>query len=147
MENHSTKSDNKPLSLEIVIPVYNESAVIPLLTRELEETFSGENCKKYNLKDVTYIFIDDGSSDNSIDLLKQHLTLHERKKARIVMLSRNFGHQAAVTAGLSISQADMVAVMDADLQDPPEVLLGMLGNCVKDMMLSMQSVRTERNLV
>ena len=127
MKNNSSQSDNRPLSLEIVIPVYNESAVIPLLAGKLQETFSAENCKKYNLKDVTYIFVDDGSKDNPIDLLKKHLDLYEGRKAKIVKLSRNFGHQAAVTAGLSISKADMVAVMDADLQDPPEVLLGMIG--------------------
>jgi len=148
MGNHSTKSDNRPLSLEIVIPVYNESAVIPLLTRELQETFSEEHFKKYNLKEVTYIFVDDGSSDNSIDLLKQHLHLNEDTKAKIVILSRNFGHQAAVTAGLSISQADMIAVMDADLQDPPEVLLGMISKLRQgyDVVYAIRKNRKEARL-
>jgi dolichol-phosphate mannosyltransferase len=98
-----------------VIPVYNEEETIPELVRrlrELIEQFDGE---------VEVILVDDGSSDSSYDLMVAAREKDPRFK--LLRLSRNFGHQVAVTAGLDVASGDAVIVMDSDLQDPPEVAL------------------------
>jgi glycosyltransferase involved in cell wall biosynthesis len=104
--------------ISIIIPVYNEEAVLPELRKRLRSTFeslSGE---------FEVIFVDDGSSDNSAAMIDQmHL---EDPRFCALHLSRNFGHQAAVTAGLDYARGDVACVMDADLQDPPEVLPALL---------------------
>ena len=102
--------------LSIVIPVLNEAESLPPLLARLREA----------LRDVDWkiIFVDDGSTDATAALL-EHAAMED---SRISMLrfSRNFGHQAAVTAGLDFANGDAVVVMDADLQDPPELLPRML---------------------
>ncbi len=118
-----SRRDGK-ISLDIAIPVYDEEAGIPLLISRLESTFSVENRKAEGLGKVRYIFIDDGSTDNSRSLLVKNTTISNAM--RIVSFSRNFGHQAAVSAGVDMSDADVTAIIDADLQDPPELILDML---------------------
>ncbi len=102
--------------LSIVIPVLNEAQTIPLLLDRLRDT----------LREVTWevIFVDDGSTDETPGILERATVKDERVK--LLRFSRNFGHQAAVTAGLDFANGDAVAVMDADLQDPPELLPRML---------------------
>lgn len=102
--------------LSIVIPVLNEAQVIPLLLERLRDT----------LHEVVWevIFVDDGSTDATPSVLGHEALRDERVK--VIRFSRNFGHQAAVTAGLDFANGDAVAVMDADLQDPPELLPRML---------------------
>ncbi len=98
----------------LVIPVYNEEQLIDdLVTRTIAgvESFTG---------DYELLFIDDGSTDGSVAKLLKHQA--HNKKIKIVSLSKNFGHQAAFTAGLELSTGDTVAMMDGDLQDPPELL-------------------------
>jgi len=101
--------------LSIVTPCYNESANIAELHRQLDAVAA-------QLKEeVEFVFVDDGSRDNTFALLKQ---LAERDpRARVVGLSRNFGHQAALTAGIEHAAGDAVVVMDADLQHPPELIV------------------------
>jgi polyisoprenyl-phosphate glycosyltransferase len=99
----------------IVVPVYNEEATLPELQRRLAELLErldgpGE-----------VVFVDDGSRDSSFSLMAAAAEQDLRFKA--VRLSRNFGHQLAITAGLDFASGDAVIVMDADLQDPPEVAL------------------------
>jgi glycosyltransferase involved in cell wall biosynthesis len=100
--------------LSLVIPIFNEEKLINDLIRQtvsaIESFYS----------DYEVIFVDDGSSDNSL----KNLLLHQQKNSRlkILSLSKNFGHQAAYTAGLEFSKGDYVAMMDGDLQDPPEIL-------------------------
>jgi len=101
----------------LVIPVYNESQLIDdLVTRTVAavESFAG---------DYELLFIDDGSTDDTASKLLKHRL--QNKKIKIVSLSKNFGHQAAFTAGLDLSTGDIVAMMDGDLQDPPELLADM----------------------
>jgi dolichol-phosphate mannosyltransferase len=104
--------------LSIVIPVYNEVAALPVLlsslTAALVET------------DLAYevLFVDDGSRDGSVELLKQ--MTEEDSRVRALFFSRNFGHQAAITAGIDFATGDAIVVMDADLQDPPELLPEMM---------------------
>lgn len=102
--------------LSIVIPVLNEAQVVPLLLQRLRDT----------LRDVPWevIFVDDGSTDATPGILGCEALRDEHVK--LLRFSRNFGHQAAVTAGLDFANGDAVVVMDADLQDPPELLPRML---------------------
>lgn len=100
--------------LSIVIPCFNEAAVLPLLKSRLLTTLEAQH--------LTWevILVDDGSADTT---LAQIEAMHwEDSRFRTLSFSRNFGHQAAISAGLAIAVGDMVAVMDADLQDPPEIL-------------------------
>lgn len=102
----------------LVIPCFNEEEVIPAMLSALE-SFS-RNCPH----PVKVLFVDDGSSDETRSLLAE--ACRQDAAFACVNLSRNFGHQNAVSAGLAHVDADVVAVMDADLQDPPEVILEML---------------------
>jgi len=98
--------------LSIVIPVLNEAQTIPLLLARLHSA----------LRDVCWevIFVDDGSTDPT-PIILEHAAL-EDERIKLLRFSRNFGHQTAVTAGLDFANGDAVIVMDADLQDPPELL-------------------------
>jgi hypothetical protein len=100
--------------VSIVIPVYNEGENIPVLYERLTEVLHGAQL------DFEIIFVDDGSTDNSAKSLKQ--IENSDNRVVVVELARNFGHQVAITAGLDHARGYAVAVMDADLQDPPEVL-------------------------
>jgi glycosyltransferase involved in cell wall biosynthesis len=104
-------------TLSIVIPVFNEAANLEALHQRL-----GRTCDQLATLGVgtSILYVDDGSTDRSLDLLRAQSTRDPR--VRVVSLSRNFGHQAAIMAGLSASTADAVVIMDADLQDPPEVI-------------------------
>ncbi len=98
----------------IVVPVFNEQAVLPVLLRRLDLMMQ-------DLDGPTEtIFVDDGSSDCSAIVLRAKAV--EDPRYRFIGLSRNFGHQAAITAGMQAATGDAVIVMDADLQDPPEVV-------------------------
>lgn len=112
------------INLDIVIPLYNEETVVPFLVRRLEKVFSLKSRKAHKISQVRYLFIDDGSKDNTLTLLKKQV--HIKNKARIISFSRNFGHQAAVSAGVFMAEADVTVVIDGDLQDPPEHILDML---------------------
>lgn len=101
-------------SISIVIPCYNEADVLPLLRKRLADAL-----QPLSLKWET-IFVDDGSSDGTFEILAQ---MHrEDSRFKILSFSRNFGHQAAILAGLHAAEGTLVAVIDADLQDPPEII-------------------------
>jgi glycosyltransferase involved in cell wall biosynthesis len=106
------------MDLSIVIPVFNEVESLPALVSSL--------CRTMKAAPYVYeiIFIDDGSTDGTTDLLRH--TANENSNVKVLFFSRNFGHQAAITAGLDFASGKAVAVMDADLQDPPELLPEML---------------------
>ena len=98
----------------LVIPIFNEEKLIDELVKQTVsavESFSS---------DYEVIFVDDGSTDNSLSSLLSWQG--KNKRLKILSLSKNFGHQAAYTAGLEFSKGDHVAMMDGDLQDPPEIL-------------------------
>ena len=102
-----------PVRVSLAIPVYNEEAVLPELLRRtgkvLDEIPGGPH---------EIVFVDDGSTDRTQALLEQ--ATHEDPRISLVSLSRNFGHQAALTAALDHASGDVTVVIDADLQDPPE---------------------------
>src|SRR5947208_2813183 len=104
--------------LSIVIPVYNEIESLPALISSLRRVMDVAHLG-YEI-----VLIDDGSSDGSTDFLRKAAA--ENSRIKVLFFSRNFGHQAAITAGLDFASGDAVAVMDADLQDPPELLPEMM---------------------
>lgn len=112
------------VSLDVVIPVFNEEAVLERLLARLVEVFAPEACRSHGIRSVRYLFVDDGSTDGSAPLLRRRIA--EGLPGVLVRLSRNFGHQHAVAAGLDHATADAVAILDADLQDPPELIPTML---------------------
>lgn len=111
-------------TLDLVIPMYDEAPVLPALFETLRATFTPETCSKFGIASVNCLYVDDGSRDASVASVQAEA--FGRLGVRILRLSRNFGHQAAVSAGVANSSADLVAVMDADLQDPPELILEMI---------------------
>ncbi|MBF0319063.1 MAG: glycosyltransferase family 2 protein [Nitrospirae bacterium] len=116
-----------PVTLDIIISVYNEEEVLNYLIECLNQTFTIDNCKNHGVQKVTYIFVDDGSKDRSREILhEQFKGISQHISIKIICLSRNFGHQAAITAGISNSSSDLAAIVDADLQDPPELIISMI---------------------
>ena len=103
--------------ISIVIPCYNEEESINLFYDEVKKI---EKEIKTNFE---YIFVDDGSKDKTLSIIKE--LSKKDKEVKYISLSRNFGKEAAMFAGLEKSKGDYVAIMDADLQDPPELLLEM----------------------
>jgi polyisoprenyl-phosphate glycosyltransferase len=104
--------------LSLVIPVYNEAEALPHFFRAVLPILNAMDCER------ELIFVDDGSRDNSPRLLAE-MAAHD-PSIKVLEFSRNFGHQAAITAGLDFAAGDAVVVMDADMQDPPELLPEML---------------------
>lgn len=103
-------------TVAVVIPVFNEEEVLPELLKRLDEVFASSRHLDWRA-----IFINDGSRDRTCELIAAHVTQDSR--FRLIDLSRNFGHQAALTAGLAdVGDADAAVTMDADLQDPPELI-------------------------
>lgn len=107
--------------LSVVIPVFNEAETIPELDRRLKALFASLASIAGSWETV---FVDDGSHDGSGNMLEELARAERRYK--VIGFSRNFGHQAAITAGIDRADGDAVVVMDADLQDPPEVVQQML---------------------
>ncbi|MFE6796538.1 glycosyltransferase family 2 protein [Paenibacillus chitinolyticus] len=107
------------VNYSIIIPMYNEEAVIQETYRRLKVVMS-ETSETYEL-----IFINDGSKDRSAEIIKEYAAWDETVK--LIDFSRNFGHQIAITAGMDYASGDAVIIIDADLQDPPELILQMIG--------------------
>jgi undecaprenyl-phosphate 4-deoxy-4-formamido-L-arabinose transferase len=105
------------VQVAVVIPVYNEEKNLPALMQRLMPVMQGLG------KSFEIIFIDDGSRDNSLEILK---SFTENSPVRVVELTRNYGQHAAIMAGFSITQADIVITMDADLQNPPEEITNLV---------------------
>lgn len=106
---------NNP-SVSVIVPVYNEEKNIsPLLKRLIPAV------KKY---DYEIIFVSDGSKDGTVDNIKKHIAKNDRIK--LISFYRNFGHQMALTAGYESAKGEAVISMDADLQDPPEIITQMI---------------------
>ena len=107
-------------TVSVVIPMYYEEDVANLCYERVSAVLE-ELKKKY---DYEIIFVNDGSKDKTLSILKEIASQNE--KVKIVSFSRNFGHQAAVTAGIKEVSGDAIVIMDADLQDPPELIPDML---------------------
>jgi dolichol-phosphate mannosyltransferase len=106
-------------TLSLVLPIYNEEEIIPELHARLQDFL-----RKLAPVDAEVLFVNDGSRDRSMELLRGIAASEPRY--RILSFARNFGHQTAITAGIDYARGKAVVVMDADLQDPPEVVLAMV---------------------
>lgn len=100
--------------LSIVVPVYNEQEVISETCKRLKNVLDGMDTE-YEI-----IFVNDGSRDNTMQFLRP--LCESNKQFKLISFSRNFGHQTAITAGMDMTKGDAVVIIDADLQDPPEVI-------------------------
>jgi len=115
MTHDASEASRKRQLLSIVIPCYNEEDAILETIKRLKAF-----CSELINLDVELIFVDDGSRDRTRELLKREAADDTRMK--LIGLARNFGHQIAVTAGMDAANGDAVVLLDADLQDPPEVI-------------------------
>ena len=107
--------------ISIVVPCFNEQEVFVETNRRLKAVMSQLPIEQYQYE---IIYVNDGSTDQTLSLIKQTLT--EDKHLKCLSFSRNFGHQIAITAGLDACKGDAAVVIDADLQDPPSVILEMI---------------------
>lgn len=127
---------DQPPTLSVVIPMYNEESVLPLLVKRLRPVLDGL-AESYEV-----VAVDDGSTDDTARILR--LLRRTWPQLRLIQLRRNSGHQAALTAGLYRAMGDYVVSLDADLQDPPEVIPEMLAVArVKDLAI-VYGVRGDR---
>lgn len=110
---------SEPAVFSIVVPVFNEEAVVLESYKRLKKVMDGLN-EPYEI-----IFVNDGSRDKTLFIINEICSMD--KNIRLVDFSRNFGHQIAITAGMDYSTGKAVVVIDADLQDPPEVIPLMIG--------------------
>lgn len=127
--------------LSVVIAIYNEQENLPDLFQRLRATFA-------RMPDIapTVIYVNDGSTDDSLRIMLQQQA--EDARFTIIDLSRNFGHQSAVTAGLAAADGDAAIMMDGDLQDPPEVIVDLVA-CWRGgakVVLAVRRQRAERGL-
>jgi polyisoprenyl-phosphate glycosyltransferase len=107
--------------ISIIVPCFNEQEVFVETNRRLKSVMSQLPIEQYQYE---IIYVNDGSTDQTLSLIKQALT--EDKHLKCLSFSRNFGHQIAITAGLDACKGDAAVVIDADLQDPPSVILEMI---------------------
>ena len=122
--------------MSVVVPCFNEEAVLPETHRRLVNVLDGVAKLSFEI-----IYVDDGSRDATPRVLRE--LQQGDPRVRVVILSRNFGQQIAFTAGLAEASGDVVAVLDADLQDPPEVLPEMLERwrCGADVAYGVRTAR------
>ncbi len=104
--------------LSVIVPFLNEEENLPLLHERLVKALAGQP------EELEVIYVDDGSRDGSARWVAE--TARQDARCKLIRLSRNFGHQIAITAGMDFAQGDAVAIIDADLQDPPEVIPDLL---------------------
>ncbi len=118
-------SRERSVELTVIIPFLNEEETLPILLKQLEISFSDSVTRIEGIGKINLLFINDGSSDGSMEfLLSQQDGAHI--PFTVICLSRNFGHQAALAAGIDACTGDVIAIIDADLQDSPEEILNML---------------------
>jgi dolichol-phosphate mannosyltransferase len=111
-------SQSDRIIYSLVLPIFNEELVLPQLFARLDSLLGSLDAK------TEVILVDDGSRDRSSEIISGKAKADERY--RLISLSRNFGHQIAITAGMDAACGDAVIVMDADLQDPPELVHEMI---------------------
>ena len=133
MNDMNTDSGNKRVS--VIVPFLNEQENLPLLYERCTKVFETLE------ENVEFVFIDDGSTDKSLPWVKQ--TAEKDPAIKYIQLSRNFGHQRAITAGMNLCTGDAAVIIDADLQDPPEVIADLIAKW-KENFDVVHAVRSER---
>lgn len=126
------------IKLSVIIPCYNEEEVIGETCNRLNQVMADNDFKDYEL-----LFVDDGSQDETLRILSQ--VSARDKQVKVISFSRNFGHQNAVTAGIKNCQGDIAVIIDADLQDPPELIPEMINKWRDEDCNVVYAVRTERH--
>jgi dolichol-phosphate mannosyltransferase len=104
--------------LSVIVPFLNEEENLPILYQRMVKAMEGQP------EELEIIFVDDGSKDSSPKWVAD--TARADPRVKLLRLSRNFGHQIAITAGMDYAEGDAVVIIDADLQDPPEVIIDLL---------------------
>jgi glycosyltransferase involved in cell wall biosynthesis len=130
-------------TLTVVIPIFNEEEVIPELARRLRQVIEVWNTQ---IESWEVVFVNDGSKDKSLEQLKRLAA--EEPRFKVISFARNFGHQMAITAGLDRAEGEAVVIMDADLQDPPEVVSEMISRWREgfDVVYGVRTKRTGETL-
>ncbi len=123
--------------LSVIIPCFNEEEVIKTTHSRIIQVLNDNDLINYEL-----LFINDGSKDRTLEILTK-LT-KENSKIKIINFSRNFGHQSAVSAGISNCSGQLAVIMDADLQDPPELIPKMIKKLSEEHCNVVYGVRTKR---
>jgi len=113
--------NNKKKLITVVVPAYNESEVLYIFMDEMTKVFTQIQGYRFDV-----LFVNDGSTDNTIETLADLVEKHTN--VSYISLSRNFGKEAAMTAGFDHAEGDAVAIFDADLQDPPDLLVKFVEN-------------------
>ena len=114
------------MKLSLVVPCYNEEASVKRFFDEVNKVFENK------VENFEFVFVNDGSKDGTYPELKKLYKENPTSNIQVLTFSRNFGKEAAIYAGLSNAKGDMVCIIDADLQQRPEVVLEMLGEIEKD---------------
>lgn len=114
-------------TIELIVPCYNEEKCVALFYKKIKEVF--ETLPEF---DFIITYVDDGSKDHTMREIKKLIAEVDKERVQYISLSRNFGKESAIYAGLSRSTGDYVALMDADLQHPPELLVEMLDAIEKE---------------
>ena len=114
--------------ISVIVPCYNEQEALPCFYEAIGK-IAGKMKQEYNV-DYEFVFVDDGSRDRTLEILRDFAKKDERVK--YISFSRNFGKESAIYAGLEHVTGDYISMMDADLQDPPELLMEMYQEIKKD---------------
>ena len=132
------------MDLSIVVPCYNEEGNVELFYEEVQKVFKGKKIK-YEI-----VFVNDGSSDNTLDRLT-NIVDQKKQNIKVINFSRNFGKEAAMYAGLKEAEGELVTIIDADLQQRPELILRMIDilneNEQFDSVAAFQEVRKESKVL
>jgi len=124
--------------LSIIVPCYNEEKALPLFFVEISKYANTIDCE------IEYVFVNDGSKDKTLEVLKTIKNENPTQNIRIADFSRNFGKEAGILAGLKNSTGDYVVIMDADMQDPPFLLPKMLETLKNEKYDSVATYRVDR---
>lgn len=114
------------MKLSLIVPCYNEEGNVEKFYSEVNRVFAGK------VDDYEFVFVNDGSKDKTYQCLKRIYNNNEKSNVQVLSFSRNFGKEAALYAGLTKSKGDLVCIIDADLQQRPEVVLEMLDDLAGD---------------
>lgn len=123
--------------ISIIVPCYNESEALPLFMKEMCNVMEGMNQQKFEI-----ILVNDGSSDNTLEVI--HKFAEGDRRVKFISFSRNFGKEAAIYAGLQHAKGDFIAMLDADLQDPPSLLPEMYRSLKEERFDSVATRRVTR---
>ncbi|MFR5875197.1 MAG: glycosyltransferase family 2 protein, partial [Eubacterium sp.] len=133
------------MKLSLIVPCYNEQDNVAEFFNQVVKVFSGK------VNDYEFVFVDDGSADATYERLVQLYNTHSESSIQVLSFSRNFGKESAIFAGLSNARGDLACIIDADLQQRPEVVLQMLdiieGNEDIDCVAAYQKARKESKLM